>query len=65
MSTLKSFFDGLSVADRATSCVDEPRAFLHLSDQFLVEETAGLLVQWAVLYDLSEVQERQWSSLQP
>lgn len=34
--------------DGATGSVDEVRALLHLGDEFLVEETLGLLVQRAV-----------------
>lgn len=34
--------------DGTTSGVDEPRALLHLGDELLVEQTAGLLVQRAV-----------------
>ena len=34
--------------DSATGRVDEPRALLHLGDELLVEQTAGLLVKRAV-----------------
>jgi hypothetical protein len=36
-------------ADGASRRVDEPRAMPHPADEFLVEQTLGLLVQRAVL----------------
>lgn len=48
MARLESLGDVLLDDDSATGGVDEPGTRLHLGDQVLVEQTAGLLVQRAV-----------------
>lgn len=48
VTRLKSLSDVLLDDDSATSGVNEPSTGLHLRDEILVEQTAGLLVQGAV-----------------
>jgi len=48
VTRLEGLSDILLDDDGTTGGVDEPRSWLHLGDELLVEETAGLLVKWAV-----------------
>lgn len=48
VSRLECLGDILLDNDSAASGVDEPRTFLHLGDELLVEQAASLFVKWAV-----------------
>jgi hypothetical protein len=49
MAALKGFRYILGNADGPASRIDEPRSLFHLREELLIEQTFGVLVQWAVL----------------